>query len=127
MGFRPDEQRQNTRHKVNAPYTDVTIFRDTKDAPKLKGHAYDVSLGGIRIELDAPLEAGEYVRVDLRLPRFHDQPIKVAGRAIRFCDPDELGPIRMGIMFTQFDSLADYEKLAHQLGEPLSSATAKAA
>lgn len=127
MGFRPDEQRQNTRHKVNAPYTDVTVHRDAKDTPKLKGHAYDVSLGGIRIELDAPLEAGEYVRVDLRLPKHHDHPVKVAGRAVRFCDPDELGPIRMGIMFTHFESLADYEKLAHQLDEPLNTTSAKAA
>ena len=119
MEFRPSDQRKHTRHAVSAPYTDIVVHRHDPEKPSLRGHTYDVSLSGMRLELDAPLEAGEFVKLEICLPKFHDKPVHVSGRAIRFCDPGEFGPIRMGVMFTHFDSLADYESLAAQLGEDI--------
>ncbi len=127
MGFRPEEQRQNIRHALNAPYTDVIVKRLSPDKPNLRGHAYDISMSGTRIELDVPLEAGEFVNLELRLPNFHQRPIHITGRTIRFCSPEEFGPIRMGIMFTNFESLTDYQALARQLGEPVQTSQKMAA
>lgn len=110
------DQRRHVRRKLDAPYTDIRVRRMGQGFAMLEGHAYDISLGGIRIELDDPLLAGEFVDMEVRLPKMHETPIRVAGRIVRFCDPGEVGPIRMGVMFNEFHTAEDRARLARHLG-----------
>lgn len=93
----------------STPHPDV----DTK---MLEGHAYDVSVSGVRFELDAPLPVGMEVAVELHLPGLVD-PISATARIVRvFDEHDDPGPRRMGAVFTGFATPADARRLAVHLG-----------
>ena len=102
--------RQHPRQTLPAPYTAVRIRRAGKQRFSLTGHAYDISISGMRFELDEPLESGELVEIEVKFPRKTNKPpLVTTGRVVRYHDPDEVGPIRMGMAFTQLEESMEAE------------------
>jgi len=82
----------------------------------LLGHAYDISAGGVRIELDEPLMPGERVRVNIALPG-QTAEVGASGDVVWVNDEqDDPGPRRMALRFTSFDSPADRMRLIDCIG-----------
>ncbi len=94
------ERRRRPRLDVHAPYTAVRVRREGRKNFSMLGHVYDVSTGGIRFELDRPLDHQELVDVKIQLPGTPRDWISATGRIIRFHDdPEEIGPTRMVMRF----------------------------
>ena len=92
-----------------SPHPDV-------DTRVLEGHAYDVSVSGVRFELDAALPAGMSVDIELSLPGLVE-PVHATARIVRvFDEQDDPGPRRMAAVFTAFASPVDASRLAVHLG-----------
>ena len=69
---------------------------------QVDGHVYEISLGGIRLELDEPLPVGTRVSVEVTLPGC-TKPICAEGRIVRVFDEiDDPGPRRMVVEFETF-------------------------
>ena len=110
-------RRQFERFALPAMYTAVQATRPSQPADEpLTGHAYDISEGGARIELDEPLPEGEPLRVNFNLP---GQTSAIAANAsVVWVNPeeDDPGPRRMALRFTDFVSSADHARLVRFLG-----------
>jgi hypothetical protein len=87
-----------------------------------EGHAYDISVGGVRFELDEPLDAGEKIAMRIELPNTHAarqigrRSIFAFGKILRVCPDDEefgrgIGPMRMAAVFTEFAREEDHALL----------------
>ena len=112
---RSTDKRRHPRYRLDAPYTFVRIRLPGQRHFELTGHAYDVSRGGLRFELDDALPAGQRIDMELTLPKLGRTPLRARGRVVRLHDPDELGPIRMGAVFTTMRSSADQRRLDRYL------------
>lgn len=101
------ERRSSPRRRLDAAYTLVRVTRSgSPGPPTLEGHIYDISLGGVRFEVDAPLAVGEGVELELVLPGRQRTRLSGAGTVVRRHDREEVGPIRVGVMFTRVDGEA---------------------
>ena len=86
------------------------------DTHLLEGHAYDISVSGVRFELDTALPAGMAVEIELTLPGLVDS-VRASARIVRvFDEHDDPGPRRMAAVFTAFATPADARRLAVHLG-----------
>ncbi len=124
---RDDEQinrRAADRFSPPVGYSRVVIVPDSTELKprsdeaehSLEGHAYDVSLNGLRFELDEPLDEGTKVDVELHLPGLL-RSIRTKGRVVRVFDEDgDEGPKRMAVTFQSFDNPADASRLTAHLG-----------
>lgn len=84
-------------------------------ADGLEGHGYDVSMSGMRFEIDEELPKGSEVAIDL-YPPADTQPIRMRGTVVRvFSSDDDPGPRRMAVQFTSFATPRDRERLAARL------------
>lgn len=114
-------RRRHERFAVEPMYTGVAVRPLEEDAFRLLGHAYDVSEGGVCLELDVPLEPGQAVAVRLDLPRWWEgdpgpgRAIFAIGNVV-WCDTEEPGPARQAIAFTRFCRAGDRERLLAALG-----------
>lgn len=85
-------------------------------ASGLEGHAYDISLSGLRFELDNALAEGDQVGIELHLPGMHES-VKSQARIVRVYDEDgDPGPRRMAASFKSFESPSDAARLSRHLG-----------
>lgn len=111
------ERRRFERFAVAPMYTGVWIRPLGGDCPAA-GHAYNLSEGGVQCELDVPIPSGTPVEVEMLLPgggREEGRLVRARGRvAWMLDDPDEPGPVRLGVCFEQFASRADRERLLRQ-------------
>ena len=107
----PEDQREHTRYALNAPYTSVAVRREGDADYVHVGHAYDISRGGMRVELDTQLEKGERVDMKVSLPGEQVIQIHASGVMVRLHDEDELGPVRMGLQFDGAIGKADSKDL----------------
>lgn len=86
-----------------------------------EGHAYDISEGGVRFELDRGIEPGTPVAMRIDLPAALAEGRAVRRSAFVFAnvvwleDEDELGPCRMAAVFTRFAREGDQERLLRRL------------
>lgn len=112
------DRRVHDRYSLSPMYTSIAArsARDGgADGGDLIGHIYDISRGGMRIELDEALEPGADLAVDLSLPG------AVSAVHARACvvwvgDPaDDPGPRRMALRFTGFADPQDEARLAAYL------------
>jgi hypothetical protein len=114
------ERRRHERFRLPVMYTSVIAAPKAVPASEsgvsvLEGHAYDISEGGVRIELDTPLDVGHAVDLLLNLPGAGDN-IRASGEVAWFNQPDDdPGPRRMAVAFTQFSTPADQARLANYL------------
>lgn len=104
-------------------YAPVAIRLLTEEHYAAQGHAYDISEGGLRFELDRGIEAGTQVAVQVTLPGSAPDDEDGPGRSVfafanivRLQDEDEPGPVRMAAVFSRFAREGDRERLLRQLG-----------
>lgn len=116
----PQNRRQHERVSVAPMYTHVGVTVNAT-GEKLDGHSYDVSEGGVQIELDEVIEAGTPVSMELVLPLIgrirladEDRIVRVTGNVV-WADDSEPGPVRLAIAFTRFASEADRARLIEQI------------
>jgi len=120
------ERRQHDRFTVDPMYSSVVVSPIRKRSSKplgargaaalapaagadadaatqsSEGHLYEVSLGGMRFELDEPVPAGARFRAEINLPGC-GAPITVDARVVRVYDEvDDPGPRRMVAEFETF-------------------------
>ncbi len=116
-------RRQHERFAVSPMYTPVKARLLSEDGFTREGHAYDVSEGGIRFELDDPIEAGTPVALQIELPRggARSQADTGPGRAVFvianvvWCDTEDPGPAKMAAAVTRYPREGDKQRLLRQL------------
>ena len=113
-----ENRRAHPRHTLTPMYAPVTIqVIDGFKISRLGGHAYDVSEGGVRIELDVPLAVGQPVAVLLDLPGMTRTVFARAEVVWVNDEMDDPGPRRMALRFSAFSSTDDRLRLLAHLGE----------
>jgi c-di-GMP-binding flagellar brake protein YcgR len=113
------DARAYPRLQVPAMYSVVRVRPAGTERYLWTGHIYDVSLGGMRFELDQAIEPGTSIEVRGILPGAEHVAFRAAGRIVRFHDDEpELGPTRMGMQFDAFHSEFDEARLDRYLAAP---------
>jgi len=120
----PINRRRFERFAVPAMYTPVRVRRLDEPVLARAGHAYDVSEGGARFELDDPIDPGTPIAIQIALPgaqeiRSEDaepgRAVFVFANLIWVNEEDLPGPVRMAAAFTRFARAGDRERLMHRL------------
>jgi len=112
-------------------YTAVQVWPAGHTAEPLEGHAYDISEGGVRFELDTAIPPGAAVTIRVQLPRWmawrsgtglddsfrgtEPTSIEVLATVLWIDDDGVPGPVRMAAAFTSFLDAADRERLLNTL------------
>lgn len=113
-------RRQHERMDVAPMYSHVAVLVDRRE-DRLLGHSYDVSEGGLQIELDEAIEPGTQVSLEVVLPytgalRLADDDRVVRARGtVVWVDSEEPGPVRLAVAFSRFASTLDKARLVEQL------------
>ncbi|MEM8782025.1 MAG: PilZ domain-containing protein [Planctomycetota bacterium] len=118
---RADDGRAAPRAAVPPMYTLLRAKRPGDEQFRWSGHLYDVSMTGMRFELDEPLKTGEQVQVRAMLPGTEHITIRVEGRVARMHE-DGPGPVRMGLLIERFLGPHDRRKLTTYLQDRLGTA-----
>lgn len=108
--------RDEPRLRLPAMYTLLRARPAGGDRYRWTGYIYDISITGMRFELDKALEPGAEIEVRGMLPAGRHTTFRAAGQVVRIHDDDEsgIGPIRMAMTFDTFthererDRLLDY-------------------
>ena len=112
MSGQDKKRREHERIRVQPMYTAVTACPSGRDNDlPLEGHVYDISRGGVRIELDEPLDPGEVVALRLVLPGAASAVEASASVVWVHDEHDDPGPRRMALRFTGFPNNADSDRL----------------
>lgn len=116
------DRRTQPRFELPAMYTAIAVRPGDRDDFIHEGHAYDVSLSGIRFELDHPIEPGTQIGVRIDLPGFADyagqadaRPVYALANVVWIEDEDQPGPYRMAAVFTRFAIAGDGQRLERAL------------
>lgn len=105
-------QRTEPRLKLPAMYTLVRAKVVGSTKYTWTGHLYDISVTGMRFELDMPIEPGTQIEVRGMLPGKDHTSFRATGRVVRLhSDEEELGPAVMGMVFDTFRSPMDHQRL----------------
>jgi len=101
--------RQHTRYTVPAMYSLVRARSRDEEHFCRTGHVYDISLGGMRFELDEPIPPGQDIDLRAMLPGPEHVTFRATGTIKRLHndDPDDRGPTRLAVEFKHFPSHAD--------------------
>lgn len=95
------DRRRHPRFTVDPMYSAVSVVRRGQ---REEGHVYDVSLSGMRFELDRPARRGSTLDVEVSLPGCEDA-IRAKARVVRvFDEVDDPGPRRMAVEFETFSA-----------------------
>jgi hypothetical protein len=109
------DRRRHLRFTVPPMYSPVVVRRGAA-WPALHGHAYDVSEGGVRFEVDEPLELGETISFQIDLPA-GGGTVTGGGRVVRVNDElDDPGPRRAAIQIESFLCSDDRSRLIACIG-----------
>lgn len=109
-------RRSEPRLKLPAMYTLVRVRLPHEAHYRWTGHIYDISLDGMRFELDEPLEAGTAVEVRVMLPGRRHTLFRAAGSIVRqHDDHPEIAPVRLAMRFEGFGNSVDHYRLANYL------------
>ncbi len=116
------DRRRYERYLLPSMYTAVAARELDSDEFTLTGHAYDISRGGMRFELDQPIEPGAKIALRIELPGSGAnwaEPRAVFAFAnvvwIEEDDLDSTGPVRMACVFTNFCRAGDEDRLLKRL------------
>lgn len=111
------ERRRFERFELPSMYTRVAVRSLDRDEYEWEGHAYDISRGGLRFELDRGFEPGASVAMRIDLPRApverstEPRSVFVFARIVWLEDDDEPGPVKMAVVFTSFARSGDEDLL----------------
>ncbi len=110
------ERRNHARYELPSMYTTVCVV-DADGAERCGGHAYDISQGGMRFELDDALEPGSTVQIRIDLPGGNDRTV-LADVNILWVEEEDVeleGPVRMAGSFAGFSNEEDATRLKKML------------
>ncbi|MDX9910610.1 MAG: PilZ domain-containing protein [Phycisphaerales bacterium] len=119
----PTNRRQHERFVTPPMYTPISVRLLDEERYGRTGHAIDVSEGGIRFELDDPIDPGTpiAIRIDLPLPLLAQdagpgRAVFALGNVI-WADDDDVagGPVTHAVAFTRFARAGDRERLVRAL------------
>ncbi len=117
------ERRRFERFALVPGYTAVAVRRRGEGGPWHLGHAYDVSEGGVRFELDHAFEPGSVVEMKLDLPRSSvaegfdadaEASIGMTARVV-WCDADGACDAKLGVEIARFAGESDRDRLVRHL------------
>ncbi|MFP4143892.1 MAG: PilZ domain-containing protein [Phycisphaeraceae bacterium] len=111
------EARRQPRRSVPAMYTLLRARLEGEPQYCWLGHIYDISLGGIRFELDTALEPGAKLEIRALLPGQDQLFFHATGTVVRIHEDDGFGPTRMALCFDQFRTPLDRQRLARFMDE----------
>lgn len=110
------DQREHPRIKVPAMYTLLRARVLGSSKYTWTGHIYDVSVGGMRFELDMPIEPGTQLELRGMLPGSGHTTFRAIGRVVRVhSDREERGPAILGLKFESFQSPMDRQRLSEYI------------
>lgn len=110
------DQRQHPRIKVPAMYTLIRARVVGSSRYNWTGHIYDISLGGVRFELDMPIEPGTQLEIRGMLPGAGHTTFRAVGSVARVhTEEGDHGPAIMGLAFESFQSPMDRHRLAQYI------------
>jgi hypothetical protein len=118
-----DDRRRHPRYVLPIQYTQVEARPLDSDTFCWNGHAYDISEGGMRFDLDHPVEPGTTIALRLRLPgesslRITERRPVYAFANIVWLEDEDLefpGPVRMACVFKRFVMPGDETRLRSRL------------
>jgi len=119
VNTRPD-RRQHARYVLKPMYAPIAVRLLDADTETIEGHAYDISVGGIRFELDRPIAPGTQVAMQITLPPTELDDIGPGRSVLVFANivwlegEDEIPPVRMAAVFAYFARAGDQERLLKQ-------------
>ncbi len=123
MDVQGRERRRHTRYVLPSMYTQVAVRPLDSEKYQWEGHAYDISEGGMRFEIDRPIAPGTPVAVRIQLPGASQ--LRIAERRPVYAlanvvwleedDVDQPGPVRMACVFSRFLQVGDKERLLGRL------------
>jgi len=117
------DRRKFTRYSLPSMYSRVLVRRADSQEALLDGHAYDISRGGIRFELDEAIETGAEIAVRIDLPQTVCERSTERRSVFAFANviwngaEDEVGPVRHAASFTRFAQEGDEEQLHDRLSQ----------
>jgi hypothetical protein len=111
------ERRRHPRFSLPGMYTPVAVRLIDEGRFRWAGHAYDISEGGMRFELDRALEPGTCIVARIALPGGDedDSVVFAFGTIVWLEDEDDPAPYRMAAVFTRFAREGDRELLHERL------------
>lgn len=116
------DRRRFERFATAPMYTTLSVRTMDESFFTRHGHAYDLSEGGARFELDEAVEPGTAVGLRILLPAWAvedgdlglSKAIFVVGNVV-WCDTAEPGPAQMAVVFTRFAREEDRQRLLRPL------------
>ncbi len=117
------DRRRFPRYLLPSMYTSIAVRPLDMEGFQWEGHAYDISEGGMRFEIDEPIPPGSAVAMRIELPGAHSlriaerRPVYVMANVV-WLEEDDLehpGPVRMACVFHQFVQPGDRERLMGRL------------
>lgn len=117
------DRRRHPRFAVTPSYTPARMRLLSETDFARSGHVYDISEGGVKFEMDIPVEPGTPVAMEIMLPERAGTMMDIdgPGRAVFlignviWCDADEPGPAQMALATTRFARAGDRERLMRRL------------
>ena len=110
------ESRQYPRLKLPAMYTLVRVRPKGAARYRWAGHIYDISVSGMRFELDDAIKPGTWVEARATLPGGSPVTVRLSGRVVRLHDDSqEPGPVRMSMTFDRQIRSIDRQRLNQYL------------
>lgn len=118
--FNPADRRRFPRFQLEPMYAPMAVRFLDRDQFDFQGHAYDISEGGCRFELDRGIEPGTSIAMQITLPTMHTETgpgraVFVFANVVWIEDEDEPGPVRMACVFSRFVRVGDRERLLGHL------------
>lgn len=111
----PQNRRAHSRYKLPVGYVPVEV-RIPGRRGRLEGHAYDISQGGLRFEIDEPLPPGTRVTIELKLPKSRrGDRIRAIADVVWVGDVEDPAPYKMAARFAEFINERDASTLAANL------------
>ncbi|MEM9296517.1 MAG: PilZ domain-containing protein [Planctomycetota bacterium] len=126
FGQSPEHPELRGEPRLSLPfmYCELRARTGTQGAYDMEGHIYDLSLSGLRFELDDALPTGARLELRLSLPGPEPIVVKASANVVRLVDEDdEPGPVRMGASFVAFRTPMDRERLEGYLAPRLGLST----
>lgn len=117
------DRRKFTRYQLPSMYSRIMVRPMDSDEFVWDGHAYDISRGGIRFELDEAIEMGAEIAVRIDLPQTicerstERRSVFAFANVIWTGEEDEVGPVRHAASFTRFAEESDETQLHERLSQ----------
>lgn len=113
-------RRRYQRFMLRPMYAPISVRDLTSGAGPIDGHAYDISEGGMRFEVDERLTPGHEIAMQITLPTNGEEEIGPGRTVTAFArvvwgeEEDEHPPFRCAAVFTGFARLGDRERLVRE-------------